>query len=118
MLDGEVLALCKDVKVLSDKADRQHMENQKMHAADREAFREAVNNQRDDFQKALNTQYLESRDMQGLVRSCLGDGQPGQGRLGRLEEVVETLKKFRWQALAAIFALLYALEHLEPLLKH
>jgi hypothetical protein len=118
MSEDEVVVLRRDVKTLSDKTDRQHQENQKSQAEDRATFTEAMNKQRNDFQQALNLDTIERYRLESLIVNCVGDGQPGKGRLGQVEEAIETLKKFRWQALAAIFALLYVLEHLEPLLKH
>lgn len=113
MSESEIAQLRAMIQGLSEKADRQHAENLLQMAQEREAFTRAINEQRNAFQNALNTQHLEHTELVGKVnqlsdhlRVCIGEGQPGQGRLGAAELAIEKLKKFMWQATAVIAMLL------------
>jgi len=125
MSEGEVQRLSEAIKALSEKTDRQHKDNQDRASKDRETFAHAMNKQRELFQEALNKQFLEHVELarsvsegNALLKVCVGTGQPGEGRVGALEGTVETLKKFRWQSLAAIMTFLYLLDKVAPLVKH
>ena len=96
MSEGEVVSLRRDIEALSRKSDAQHAENQVRSLE----YEEKVD--------ALKAKVDESAF---LLRMAVGSGQPGEGRLGQLEQTVETLKKFRWQALAIIALILLAVEH-------
>jgi hypothetical protein len=116
------------LNALSEKVDRMHKENRDRQEMDRDTFRDALatqqttftaamNAQREAFSAALAHQYSEHvaivtqvNKMTEAVKMVLGNGQPGEGRLGALETAVETLKKFRWQALAVIGVLMWATE--------
>ncbi len=130
MSEGEVAILRREIKELSDKTDKQHRDNQRSQYADREAFRAtiqaqqttfqtAMEAQRNAFQDAVNKQFLLHTDLDKLVtkhelliENALGDGQPGEGRIGVLEAGMETMKKFRWQALAIIALIMWLAETL------
>ena len=96
MSEAEVSSLRRGIETLSRKSDAQHAEN-KIKGLE---FEEKVD--------ALKAKVDESAF---LLRMAVGSGQPGEGRLGQLEQTVETLKKFRWQALAIISLILLAVEH-------
>lgn len=128
MSEGEVAVLRREIKDLSDKADRQHRDNQRSQEADRETFRAtmakqqetfalAMTEQRNAFQEAINKQFLEHVALDKkverttlMLEGCMGDGQPGEGRLGRVEEGLELMKKFRWQALSVVSLLMWVSE--------
>jgi hypothetical protein len=128
MSDGEVAILRREIKDLSDKSDRQHAANQKSQQEDRDAFRNALlaqqqtfaaamNEQRNIFQESINKQFLAHVDLDKkvdrhntLLESIVGDGQPGEGRLGVLESGMDIMKKFRWQALAVVSLMMWAIE--------
>lgn len=123
MSESEVEGLRRAIDALSKKTDRQHEENQRSQERERAAFSAAMNEQRQLFQEALNKQFLEHVQLDRkverslvMLESCIGDGQPGHGRLGQVEKVVEDLKKFRWQAMAIIATLLLLADRLGPLL--
>jgi phosphate-selective porin len=125
MSEGEVAQLRRDIASLSAKADTQHEANQKDREADRKIFQAAMQQQRDDFQKAINAQFLEHVALETkvevgntLLRLAVGSGQAGEGRVGVLEKTVETLKQFRWQTLAIISFLLLLAENLKDFFKH
>jgi hypothetical protein len=125
MSEGEVTQLRKDIAALSAKTDTQHKDNQKDREADREIFQKALQQQREDFQKAVNKQFLEHLALakkveagNTLLRLAVGSGQAGEGRVGALEKTVETLKQFRWQTLAIIAFLLLLAENLKDFFKH
>lgn len=125
MSEGEVAQLRRDIAALSAKADTQHTANQKDREADRRVFQEAMQQQRDDFQVAINKQFLEHVALETkvevgntLLRLAVGTGQAGEGRVGVLERTVETLKQFRWQTLAIISFLLLLAENLRDFFKH
>ena len=124
MSEGEVAQLRRDIAALSTKADQQHAANQVDRQADREIFQKAMEQQRNDFQAAINKQFLEHIDLEKkmesgntLLRLAVGSGQAGEGRVGELEKAVETLKKFRWQALAIISLLLLFAENVNYFIK-
>lgn len=109
MSEGEVQRLSAAIAALSAKTDLQHADNQKQASKDRETFAEAMSKQRELFQQALNEQFLEHVTLAGkvesshqLLKQCVGDGQPGEGKIGVIERNVELLMKFRWQATALI----------------
>lgn len=113
MSEGEVSRLSKAIEELSKKTDRQHEDNQKQAARDRETFADAMNKQRELFQEALNKQFLEAVALDRkvershvLLEQCVGNGHPGEGRLGIAENTIEMLLKFRWQATAVISTVL------------
>lgn len=99
---------------------RLHTENKESQEADREAFRQAMvtqqqtfmnamQEQRNLFQDAINKQFVMHVDLEkqvaksaNLLEGVIGNGQPGSGRIGVLEESMEIMKKFRWQALTAM----------------
>lgn len=128
MSEGEVATLRREIKALSEKSDRQHAENRASQEADRETFRQsihmqqqtfaaAMSEQRNVFQEAINKQFLEHVQLDKkvdrattMLESCVGDGQPGSGRVGALETGMEVMKKFRWQALTVIAAVMWAIE--------
>lgn len=128
MSEGEVATLRREIKELSEKSDRQHAENRTSQERDRETFRRAIDTQqqtfaaamseqRNVFQESINKQFLEhfaldkkvDRAMT-MLEGCVGDGQPGSGRVGALEAGMEVMKKFRWQALTVIMAAMWAVE--------
>ncbi len=129
MSDSEIAILRNEIKSLSEKTDRQHAENQRNQQRDRDTFRDALaaqqktfadamDAQREAFQDALNRQFLshitldKTVDRHGtLIENIIGDGQPGEGRVGVLEEAMDTMKKFRWQV-AAILAVVTMLVEL------
>jgi hypothetical protein len=128
MSEGEIATLRREIRDLSEKSDRQHMENRQSQAADRETFRlaiqtqqqtfaKAMDEQRNAFQEALNRQFLIHTDLDKRVErhtlqieNCIGDGKPGDGRVGALENAMETMKKFRWQAIAAMSVTMWLIE--------
>lgn len=128
MSEGEIAILRREIRDLSDKSDRQHAENRASQAQDRETFQKAImtqqqtfatamNEQRNAFQEALNRQFLSQIDLDkkvdrqaALIENCMGDGQPGEGRLGALETAMEVMKKFRWQALTIVAFMMWAIE--------
>jgi hypothetical protein len=132
MSEGEVIALRNDIRNLSDRfddrleemvkrRDQQHADNKREHDRDRVVFSEAMALQRDQFQEALNKQFLEHVALDKkvdrsytLLEMAIGDGSPGKGRVGALEVCVETLKQFRWQALAIIACILLAADRIAP----
>jgi hypothetical protein len=125
MSEGEVAQLRRDIAALSAKSDTQHDANQRDREADRKIFQAAMQQQRDDFQKAINAQFLEHVALETkvevgntLLRLAVGSGQAGEGRVGVLEKTVETLKQFRWQTLAIISLLLLMAENLKDFIKH
>lgn len=128
MSEGEVAALRREISELSKKSDRQHAENRTSQSQDRETFRvtlqtqqttfvAAMSAQRDAFQEALNKQFLSHIELDkkverqaALLKNVAGDGEPGEGRLGVLEAGMETLKKFRWQALTVVALMMWGVE--------
>lgn len=114
---------------------RYHEDNQRDRARDRETFskameeqreifRESLDKQADAFQAAIDKLFLEIREMDKKVlqgelqlKFVMGDGSPGQGRLGKLEDMVETIKKFRWQVIAVVSFVLLLADRLGPALK-
>lgn len=128
MSEGEIAILHRAIRDLSEKTDRQHAANQASQAQDRDTFRNtiqtqqqtfaaAMNSQREAFQEALNKQFLEHTALDRtvyhhstMIENIVGDGQPGRGRLGVLETGMELMKKFRWQALAVIALMMWAVE--------
>lgn len=123
-----ISVLRRELRDLSQKSDRQHAENRESQDKDREAFRNALQTQqntfsdsmtkqRELFQNALNSQLEQHRQLErtvdqtmSLMKGCVGDGQPGSGRVGALEDSMEIMKKFRWQALAVIMTAMWVLE--------
>jgi hypothetical protein len=125
MGEGEVESVRRAIEDLSRKTEAQHQDNQRTSRKDREAFLAAMTQQRDLFQEALNKQFLEHMELvrsvdKGfiLVELCVGTGKPGEGRLGQVEETVEMLKKFRWQALALLAAVLWLADKIRPAIGH
>lgn len=130
MSEGELITLRRDLRGLSEKADRQHEANQDSARQDREAFRlaiqtqqqvfsDAMNTQRNAFQEALARQFAAHSELDKTVdrhntfiANIIGSGGPNEGRLGVLEASMETMKKFRWQALAILGLLMSVLEAL------
>jgi hypothetical protein len=128
MSDDEVSSLRREIKALSDKTDRQHSENRGNQERDREAFRQALATQqatfaasmaaqRDLFQDAISKQFMLHVELEKkvdkhnmLLEATVGSGQPGEGRLGVLESGMETMKKFRWQALTIVALMMWAIE--------
>jgi len=128
MSDDEVSSLRREIRALSDKSDNQHAANQASQERDRTAFQQAIitqqqtfaaamNAQRDVFQEALNKQFTLHVDLDKkvdrhtmLLENTVGSGQPGEGRLGVVEAGMETMKKFRWQALAVVSLMMWAIE--------
>ena len=128
MSDSEIAILRQDLRQLSEKQDRQHQENRQDQERDREAFRQtlyaqqqtfaaAMSEQRQAFQDSINKQFIEHTKLESTVdhfttmlEGCIGDGQPGSGRLGVVEETVEVLKKFRWQALTIVAVVMWLAE--------
>lgn len=128
MSDDEVSILRREIKELSDKVDRQYAASQRSQQEDRDAFSEAIHTQqqtfadamdkqRDAFQTALNKQFMANVSLDKkvdrhnlLLENIIGDGQPGQGRLGVLEAGMDIMKKFRWQALTVISLMMWGLE--------
>jgi hypothetical protein len=128
MSDAEVSILRREIKELSDKADKQYTASQRSQQEDRDTFREAIHaqqqtfsdamdKQRDAFQSALNKQFMANVALDKkvdkhnmLLENIVGDGQPGQGRLGVLEAGMDIMKKFRWQALTVISLMMWGLE--------
>lgn len=128
MSEGEIAILRRMILDLSEKSDRQHAQNQTSQQQDRETFRQALttqqlsfasamSEQRNLFQEALQKQFLEHFALDKkvdhatiMLEGCIGDGQPGKGRLGVLEEAMETMKKFRWQALTVVAFVMWAAE--------
>lgn len=123
--------LRKMIQELAEQNRKQHEENLRAQAAEREAFvktindqrqtfQEAINEQRDVFQEALNKQFVAHIElskqvtvMDTTLKLCIGSGQPGEGRLGSIEMALEKLKQFRWQTLAILATILLLTEHVE-----
>jgi hypothetical protein len=130
MSEGEVATLRREIRELSEKSDRQHADNQKSQERDRETFRTALqtqqqtfqatmDSQRNAFQEALNKQFMMHNALDKtverhelLIGSALGEGNPGEGRIGILELSMETMKKFRWQALTIVALIMWVAEML------
>lgn len=128
MSESEIAILRGEIRNLSEKSDKQHAANITSQAQDRETFRAAMqtqqqtfaaamSQQRDAFQDALNKQFLMHVALDKvvdkhttLIENCIGDGKPGEGRVGVLEIGMEIMKKFRWQALSVISLLMWAVE--------
>lgn len=128
MSEGEVSILLRQIEALSIKSDRQHEANQRSQVQDRETFRAAITSQqqtfaaamdfqRTAFQDALNKQFLLHTELDKIVArhdnlldNLVGDGRPEEGRIGMLEKGMETMKKFRWQALSVVSLVLWAAE--------
>jgi hypothetical protein len=126
--NSEIASLRNEIHNLSAKTDRQHEANQRSQAADRDTFRQAIESQqrtfvaamdaqRTAFQDALNRQFISHTELDKtvdrhkiLIGNIIGEGQPGEGRLGLLEVGMEVMKKFRWQALAVISLLMWVSE--------
>jgi hypothetical protein len=128
MSESEIATLRAEIRNLAEKSDRQHSDNQKSQQEDREAFRtalqlqqdtfaRALEAQRNTFQDAINKQFQLHTDLNILVtrhalliENVIGDGQPEKGRLGVVEKGLETMKKFRWQALSVISLVMWVTE--------
>lgn len=128
MSEGEVAILRREINELSKKSDQQHAENRASQEKDRETFRTAIftqqqtfatamSEQRDAFQAALSQQLMAHTALDKVVlqhamllESAVGDGKPGEGRIGVLEAGMEVMKKFRWQALSVVSLMMWAVE--------
>lgn len=129
MSESEVALLRREIRALSDKADRQHADNQRAQQAERDAFRTAIQTQQTTFQaametlrnnaqEALNKQFALHNELDKTVErhalllvGIIGEnGAPGEGRVGILENGMETMKKFRWQALSIVSIIMWVAE--------
>lgn len=74
-----------------------------------------------DLSKIVNEQYAmihplvdalgtQQQTAATLLRLVIGDGGPGQGRLGQAEKAIETLKRYWWQFAGAIAVGLFILD--------
>lgn len=63
-----------------------------------------------DVDKKLDTISSQTETNTLLTKLVIGDGQPGQGRLGVAERSIEFLKRFVWQFAGGIAVILFVLD--------
>lgn len=120
MPESEFDVIRRELHVLLARQEKMHDANHETQDKDRAAFSRAMDQQRDQFQAAINLIVLDQKSAREqalrngiMLEQIVGEGSdPESGRLGRLEKGMEVMKQFRWQALALGVGALWVLDRL------